>query len=286
MNVCSIYLSRFFNTGEHRSGQLRQGTMNSSELLSRPLVMRLNTRQFSRLAQEEVLNGIEEVIDVSLVKAIQITESTCFVSLKNQEAKESLIIGGVNIRDTYNNVFDVEKIVTNVTIKDAPYELDDRFLIEYLRQYGEVVENSMKRGKVRGSDIETDIRYVQIVNCRIIPIITTFGRFKVRLFSDNTTECKFCGEVSHPYYRCPDRDEGRQAPKKRFRCGSTTHKISDCMNDIVCHFCQESGHKKVDCEGYKQSVARSHFGDYAHEILEGRQAMLDDSLTHVKTPLD
>ena len=58
------------------------------------------------------------------------------------------------------------------------------------------------------------------------------------------------------------------------------------MNDIVCHFCQESGHKKVDNEGYKQSVARSHFGHYAHEILEGRQAMLDDSLTHVKTPLD
>ena len=58
------------------------------------------------------------------------------------------------------------------------------------------------------------------------------------------------------------------------------------MNDIVCHFCQESGHKKVVCGGYKQSVARRHFGDYAHEILEGRQAMLDDSLTHVKTPLD
>ena len=33
-------------------------------------------------------------------------------------------------------------------------------------------------------------------------------------------------------------------------------------------------------------MARSHFDDYAHEILEGRQAMLDDSLTHVKTPLD
>ena len=83
--------------------------MNSSELLSRPLAVSLNNRQFSRRAHEEVLNGIEEVIDVSLVKAMQITESTCFVSLKNQEAKESLIIGGVNIRDTYNNVFDVEK---------------------------------------------------------------------------------------------------------------------------------------------------------------------------------
>ena len=64
--------------------------MNSSELLSRPLAVRLNTRQFSRLAHEEVLNGIEEVIDVSLVKAIQITESICFVSLKNQEAKENI----------------------------------------------------------------------------------------------------------------------------------------------------------------------------------------------------
>ena len=104
-----------------------------------------------------------------------------------QDAKESLIVNGIDIRNIYNNVFDVDKNVTNVTIKDAPYELDDLFLIEYLRQYGEVVEHSMKRGKVKGTDTETGTRYVQLVNSRIIPIVTTFGRVKIRLFSDNKT---------------------------------------------------------------------------------------------------
>ena len=54
----------------------------------------------------------------------------------------------IDIRNTYNNFFDVDKIVTNVTIKDAPYEFD-LFLTGYLRQYGEVVEHSTKRGKVK-----------------------------------------------------------------------------------------------------------------------------------------
>ena len=161
--------------------------MNSSELLSRPLSVRLNTRQYSRLGHEEVVKAIDKVIDLLLVKAIQITESTCFITLKTQDAKESLIVNGIDIRNIYNNVFDVDKIVTNVTIKDAPYEFDDLFLIEYLRQYGEVVEHSMKRGKVKGTDIETGTRYVQLVNSRIIPTVTTFGRFKIRLFSDNKT---------------------------------------------------------------------------------------------------
>ena len=66
--------------------------MNSSELLSRSLSVRLNTRQYSRLGREEVVKTIDEMIDLSLVKVIQIMESTCFITLKTQDAKESLII--------------------------------------------------------------------------------------------------------------------------------------------------------------------------------------------------
>ena len=91
--------------------------MNSSELLSRPLSVRLNMRHFSRLRHEEVIKGVEDVIDSSLVKAIQITENTSFITLKSKKAKENLIIYGIVIRETFNNVYDVDKIVTNVTAK-------------------------------------------------------------------------------------------------------------------------------------------------------------------------
>ena len=76
--------------------------MNSSELLSRPLSVRWNTRHFSRLGHEEVLKGVEDVIDSSLVKAIQFTENTSFITLKSQEAKENLIIDGIVICETFS----------------------------------------------------------------------------------------------------------------------------------------------------------------------------------------
>ena len=91
--------------------------------------MRINTRQLPRLSHDEMLESIEQRQDITEVNAIQITESSCFVSVVSKEAKEKLIVEGVNIRETFNNVFDVDKIVTNVTTKDAPYELSDIFIL-------------------------------------------------------------------------------------------------------------------------------------------------------------
>ena len=56
------------------------------------------------------------------------------------------------------------------------------------------------------------------------------------------------------------------------------------MNERVCNFCQESGHKKADCEEYAKSFAQHQFAEYAHEILEGRKTMLEDSLIPASTP--
>ena len=75
--------------------------------------MRFNSRQLSRLAHEEVLISIhvENVFDPLNFKAIQITENTCYVTVDSTETKEEIIMAGLNIRDTYNNVYDVEKFV-------------------------------------------------------------------------------------------------------------------------------------------------------------------------------
>ena len=168
--------------------------------------MRFNSRQFSRLAHEEVLTSIEHIVDPVYVKVIQITENTCYVTVATNEVKEEIITNGLNIRETYNNVYDVEKILTNVTIKDAPYELSDYFLIEHMRNNGDVVENSLRRGKIRGTEIETGTRYIQLTNCKeAIPIQTSFGRFKIRIFSDNKTECRTCGETGRPFLDVPRR---------------------------------------------------------------------------------
>ena len=188
--------------------------------LTRPLTVRFNTRHFSRLAHDEVVSGIEEVAVLAEIKAIQITENTCFITVASNEAKEQLIMDGINVRNTYNNVYDVDKILTNVTIMDAPYELSDYFLIEHMRKFGKVVENSLKRGRIKGTDIETGTRYVQLVNCKeAIPIQTSFRRFKVRIFSDNKIECRVCGETGHLFYKCPEKEHERKCA----HCKSTSH---------------------------------------------------------------
>ena len=55
-----------------------------------------------------------------------------------------------------------------------------------MKDYGEVIEHSVRRGKVRGKDIETGTRYIQMVNVKNnLPIKMKLGRFNVRIFSDN-----------------------------------------------------------------------------------------------------
>ena len=244
--------------------------------LTRPLTVRFATRHFSRLGHDEVLESLEETLNGSDVKAIQITESTCLVSLVSRDAKESLISTGINVRDVFCDVYDVDQIVTNVTIKDAPYELSDAYILHHLNVYGDVVENSLRRGTIKGTSFESGTRYIQMVNVKnVLPTTVSLGRFKVRLFSDNKTECRTCKEVGHPFYRCPLKNN--PPPKLSGRCKSTTHKTRECTNDIVCNYCNESGHKQKDCAEHKLSTAKESYGAYAFDIMEGRQADEDDA---------
>ena len=269
-------------------------SVNMNEF-TRPLTVRFSSRGFSRLEHEEVLESLEEHIDPSSVRAIQITENTCFVTLNAKETKERLLLEGVNIRHTYNDIFDADRVITNVTIKDAPYELADSFLIHHMKSFGEVIEHSLRRGKVRGTEIETGTRYIQMVNVRNnLPIKAKFGRFNIRIYSDNKTECRICSNVGHPFYRCPDKEKPKTLLCSRCKCEG--HLFRDCQNDIVCNFCSESGHKQSDCEKYKSSQL---YGDYAYEIAEGQAANLEASVggtsyvadfnepdTHVQRNLD
>jgi hypothetical protein len=42
--------------------------------------------------------------------------------------KEKLISGGITLKNRSVNFLDVEKTITNVTIKDAPYEVSDCYI--------------------------------------------------------------------------------------------------------------------------------------------------------------
>ena len=59
---------------------------------------------------------------------------------------------------------DIEKEITNISMKDAPVTLGDITICTYMSQFGDVVQGSIKRGTIKGTSIETGTRYIQIVN--------------------------------------------------------------------------------------------------------------------------
>ena len=143
--------------------------------------------------------------------------------------------------------------LTNVTIKDAPCELSDQFMATHMSIYGQVINGSIKRGVIKGRNIENGTRYIQILNCApIIPVRTNFERFEIRLYADNNrTECSYCQQINHPYYRCPTKPTSIQT---YYNCNRQGHIAKYCKYDILYKHCSECGHIKRDCPARKEGI--------------------------------
>ena len=155
---------------------------------------------------------------------------------------------------------DVSRSSTKVTIKDAPYEMDDADVISKLRNFAEIVEGSMRRGKVRGTNIETGTRYLSLYDAvEVIPSEIYLGDLVLRVYCDNNrTKCKQCGLTSHPHSKCPDKPKTQRSC---FRCFSTSHMARDCNNDIVCWFCGRPGHHEREFEDRQELRDRERYGE-------------------------
>ena len=99
---------------------------------------------------------------------------------------------------------------------------------------------------IKGTNIETGEKHIQMVNCALtltISNLTTFGRFNVRLFANNNrTACRYCNRTNHPSYKC----------------------------DIqTCHGCDRERHIKYDCTYQKGDTERTEqemYGNDVHDI--------------------
>jgi hypothetical protein len=76
-----------------------------------------------------------------------------------------LISGGITLKNRSVNILDVEKTITNVTIKDAPFEVSDCYIATQMMKYGEIIPESVRRGYIKGTNIENGSRYLQIIKC-------------------------------------------------------------------------------------------------------------------------
>ena len=129
-----------------------------------------------------------------------------------------------------------------------------------MANYGTVIQGTLTRGKIRNTDIENGTRYVQLMNVeKSIPSSVKWGRFWIRVFCDNNeTECGYCGETSHPYYKCPVKAEKQQ---QCYKCLQKGHVAWQCKNDVVCSLCLKSGHVKKQCVTVVQKPIPQHEND-------------------------
>merc|ERR1712074_188988 len=136
-----------------------------------------STKFLKRLSHEDVISALEGIITTETIKAIQITEKECIITVSNEQTKTQLIIADIHIQNRIVNITDVEDIITNVTIKDAPFEMPNSTILAQMSNYGDIISGSLTRGKIKGTEIENGTRYLKIINCvQILPLTAEIGR--------------------------------------------------------------------------------------------------------------
>lgn len=163
------------------------GTQRDKLELKRPRTLHFPLRVVQRINNTDVVRAVSRVTSETNIAAVQFTSSECRITFKNVQAKQAVKADGLDLGGTHVRLLDADLAVTSVMIKDAPVEMEDSVIITKLSQYGTVMQGSMKRGKIRDTEIENGIRYVTLTNLKAdttIPPTCIIGRFEIRLICD------------------------------------------------------------------------------------------------------
>jgi hypothetical protein len=69
------------------------------------------------------------------IHTIQLSQGKCTITLKTEEAKNAVRISGIDIGINHVRIYEIERSLTSVTIKDSPAEMRDECIVAVLSVY-------------------------------------------------------------------------------------------------------------------------------------------------------
>ena len=154
------------------------------------------------MTESDIIQASTDSRNSTDIKAVQVKESDSRVTTVSFDTKQ--FWAPVNIKGKALFFNDVCRPVTNVTVKDAPYQMDDESLISAFEEYGEVMRNRGCRGVVKDTKIQTGTRYLGLYDTNeLIPTIITVEDQDCK----KEMVCQFSAMTGHIESRCKSHQE-------------------------------------------------------------------------------
>ena len=181
----------------------------------------------------------------------------------HQAAKECLMIRGLDIYGRHIELNEIGQGVMKVVIQDAPLDMPNDILKDWIGQFGCVTEFRNEHLTVRGRKTfwrtGNRIAFVKALKQPIPPAAKiTCGNREVAVsvwhYGQTHMRCWFCHE------NVPKGHECDKAPRKRcYDCGSDSHTKANCTQGKSCFKCGSKTHIARDCR--PQIESKTEFPD-------------------------
>ena len=164
----------------------------------------LNLLQHTECIQR--LQDLDQNFEITVKEGTNLED---FQKILNQQ--EIVIDGQTLINTPTRKLRDIRKNpITKVLIFEAPFELEDRYILTKLSTYGILQVNTIYSHKYKGTEIYNGIRSVNFITI-IKPIPTTIfvrgNRLKLKHEGqDRTPICGICKEKGHYRNECPRKE--------------------------------------------------------------------------------
>ena len=168
-------------------------------------------------------------------------------------AKECLIIQGLTLYGRHVELHEPGNGVIKVHIEDAPIDMPNVILKNWISQYATVIEFRNEHVVVNGrrTSWRTGTRHAYVTNVKeTIPPVAKFTNNKgvdvmvsIWHYGQSHMKCRWCHEVVPKDHECDKR------PKRRcHNCGADDHIKSECRVGKLCYKCQGADHIACDCQ--------------------------------------